>query len=100
MIPLEFVDEFIGKIKAVLSKEHPLYGKDLFPSAKISRREIYIIENDSNGTLAILNLEKQMEIDGKKHPFTEVDLSRSEVISRIDKDHNEEIESYRNTEEH
>jgi len=65
MIPLESVDEWLEYFQENIKPGHPLYGKKIFPSLiRSDTRDQIIIENNTNGTYALLHLNERKRYNG------------------------------------
>lgn len=54
MMPLELTDEWIEEVKKGLPKSDPLYGKDIFVSGRKEDDNLLLMDNDTDGTYAIV----------------------------------------------
>ena len=87
MLPLECADEWIEFIRGKIGQGHPLFEKTIFPSARREDEDTVLVENDDDGTYALISFHRTMTIRRKRMPFTEVIQSRSELIQRLEGDH-------------
>lgn len=63
MLPMEAADEWIRIIESGTSRREPIYGKEIFPSARNEEQELILVDNDTDGTYEILSV--QRNISGK-----------------------------------
>jgi len=89
MMYSEYADEFIEIIRESLPKEHPLHGRDFYPSGKISREYVFLIEDDSTGQSGLLDLRKTMKRKGKRMPYYKEFKEPCKIQEMIDRDHHE-----------
>jgi hypothetical protein len=87
MLPLECADEWIEFIRGQIGPRHPLFGKAIFPSARRQDEDTVLVENDDDGTYVLLSFDRKVTVQGKRMPFTEVIQSRSELVQRLQHDH-------------
>jgi len=92
MIPLASADEWIEFIKEQIGPGHPLYEKEIFPSM---RREdgtdILLIENDTDGTYALLYPHEKAKYRGSQMPKTKIIATREEIKKLIEFDHKKAV---------
>ena len=60
MMPLELSGEWIEEVKKGLPKSDPLYGKDIFVSGRKEDDNLLLVDNDTDGTYAIVRFAGDM----------------------------------------
>ena len=80
-----------------MTPDEPIYGKDIFVSGRREDRNILLIDNDTDGTYAIVKFEKDMRRRRLKCTVTETLISRKELSNRLKQDH---IEAMNNDTKH
>ncbi len=58
LVWLEYIDEFIARIKEALPPGHELQKHELFPGIKWDKRNIFILDDDTTGKYLLMNFEK------------------------------------------
>ena len=57
MLPLAGADTWIAHIQEGIKSDNPLYGKKIFPSGCREDKKVLLVENDDDGTYAVLTYE-------------------------------------------
>lgn len=96
MIWIEYADDIITQIKAVLPPNHPLQKHKLFPGIKWDRKAIYIVDDDTTGERLLMNFEKMKRWKNTKYkvPAIKVFKDAAEVAEMIERDHTTECAKY------
>ena len=89
MMPLEHSGGWIKMLNDSLKSSDPLFGKEIFVSGIHETRKFLLVENDTDGTFAIISISKS------KKAFTcstfEIISSREEMAAKLKSDHDEAI---------
>jgi hypothetical protein len=86
MIPLELVGEWIEEVKKGLEVDDPLYGKDIFVSGRKDGGNLLLVDNDSDGTYAIVQYARAMGSGGLKCSTIEILKTSEEVAIMLKQD--------------
>ncbi len=87
MIPIELADEWIEEVKKGLAVNDPIYGKDIFVSGRKDDENLLLVDNDTDGTYAIVRFEVAKGGLGLKYSTIEILKTRRELAMKIKKDH-------------
>lgn len=90
MLPLASADVWIEHIQAGLDTDNPLYGKKLFPSGYREDKKIILIENDDDGTYAVLTYKS----NNSTKFSVEVIAETQQVIDLINRDHEKAVAAF------
>ena len=83
MLPLSGADRWIAHIKEGIKSDNPLYGKKIFPSACCEDKKVILVDNDDDGTYAVLTYEN----NSSKDFHTDILVNVQDVIKVINEDH-------------
>ena len=92
MTHLEFVDDIIAFIKSKITAHHILQKKNFFPFAIKPKEYMYIIENDDDGTVGLLDLNRKMRRKGKTVAYYKEFQSQDSFDSWMEDEFTEWIE--------
>jgi hypothetical protein len=56
MIPLENEEEWINAVKGALTKDDPLFKKEIFVTGRHKYEQLLLVENDSDDNYAIVSM--------------------------------------------
>jgi acyl-CoA synthetase (AMP-forming)/AMP-acid ligase II len=100
LVYIEYVDEFIAEIKAALPPDHELRDHEIVPGIKLSRRWVFIVDDDTTGEQILIDFERKKRWKKTKFyaPTIMVFKSRDEVRERINRDHQAELEKFKEEE--
>lgn len=87
MMPLELAEEWIEEVKKGLEVSDLIYGKDIFVSGRNDSENLLLIDNDSDGTYAIIRYSKAIGGVCLKCSTIEIYQTSAEVAKRLKKDH-------------
>jgi len=87
MIPLELAGEWIEEVKKGLDVNDPVYGKDIFVSGRHECENLLLLDNDSDGTYAIVKYSKAKGRGRMKFSTIEMFKTRAEVIVKLKQNH-------------
>lgn len=98
MLPLSVADEYIKALHERIAPEHPLYGKQVFPSCRREDSQDLIVQFDldEDGTYAIVFFEEKILFGKKKLPRVEMIASVADLKKRFDQDHRNAMNNLEN----
>jgi hypothetical protein len=93
MVWMEYVDDCIDLIKALLPPDHELQDHELFPGIKWHGRSVFIVDDDTTGEFLRIDCEdmKRGRKPGEKVPTITAIRTRQEVSFLIERDHQAEM---------
>ena len=86
-MPLELADEWIEEVKKGLPKSDPLYGKDIFVSGRKEDDNLLLVDNDTDGTYAIVRFAVDMGGRRLKCSVIEILETRTDLVDKLRQDH-------------
>lgn len=87
MMPLELAGEWIEEVKKGLGVNDPIYGKDIFVSGRKDGENLLLVDNDTDGTYAIVRFEKAIGGLGLRCSTIEILKTSEELAIKLNKDH-------------
>lgn len=90
----EYADEFIEEIRCQLPENHPLADCDFYPTAKQSKKSVFLIDNETTGKEGVLDFTRTMRRKGKKMIYYKEFKDVGEIQAMIDKDHDEWLSTF------
>lgn len=87
MIPLELVGEWIEEVNKGLEVNDPIYGKDIFVSGRKDGDNLLLVDNDTDGTYAIVRFTKAITGLSLKCSTIEILKTSEEVAIKLKQDH-------------
>ena len=87
MIPLELAEEWIEEVKKGLDVNDPIYGKDIFVSGRNESENVLLVDNDSDGTYAMVRYAKAIGSVGLKCSTIEIFKTSAELALKLKQDH-------------
>ena len=86
-MPVELVGEWIEEVQMGLEVDDPLYGKDIFVSGHKKSDNLLLVDNDSDGTCAIVKYATAIGRVGLKCSTIEILKTSKEVAIMLKQDH-------------
>jgi len=87
MMSIELAGEWIEEVKKGLGVKDPIYGKDIFVSGRKDDENLLLVDNDTDGTYAIVRFEVARGGLGLKCSTIEILKTREELAMKLKKDH-------------
>jgi hypothetical protein len=86
MLPIAVTDDWIEAIKEGIAKTDPIYGKEIFPSARHEEQNLVLVDNDTDGNSVIMSFQRNKT--GKlKFDVIETLVTPTDVANRLNEYH-------------
>lgn len=91
LMPFESADGWIEEVKNGLRVNDPLYGKDIFVSGRKEGENLILVDNDTDGTYAIVRFEAAPGGLALKFSTIEILKTSKELAIKLKKDHTDAV---------
>ncbi|WP_201222408.1 hypothetical protein [Halochromatium roseum] len=90
MMPLESAGKWSEAVSGALQSTDPLFGKQLFVSARHDLKNCLLVENDTDNTYAIVNY--SLKDEAMECATSEIIVSRQALADHLRRDYEEQRE--------